>query len=242
MNKKIFSKLLAFIACLFFSGATFAQNDRPVRFGFDLGLGYANQWGDAYDAYHKTGIFSFCFGADLDIRVSEKQFIEVGANFNRKGTKIEGHEWVKDGGPWKFYTDKDKATVNMFYLQVPVMYGLCLPIENHVSWKFMVGPYVGAGLTGDRRNEYKSDAAKLHNEIEGRAETVSTFNDEPDDFSFKRVDVGAKIQTGVTVDRVSYMVAYELGFFNTLQENKSLNYDDYKARNNSIMVIVSFRF
>ena len=106
MIKKISLKVFATVACLFIAFATQAQNDRPVKFGFDLGLGYANQWGNAYDAYHKTGLFSFTFGADIDIRVSEKQFIEVGANFNRKGCKIEGHQWVKDGGPWKFYTDK----------------------------------------------------------------------------------------------------------------------------------------
>ncbi len=241
MIRKITIKSFATVVCLFFSFVVLAQNDRPVKFGFDLGLGYANQWGNAYDAYHKTGLFSFTFGADIDIRVSEKQFIEVGANFNRKGCKIEGHQWVKDGGPWKFYTDKDKATINMFYLQVPVMYGLCLPIEDQVSWKLMVGPYFAFGLTGDRRNEYESYLAKAYNTLVDRESTVSTFNEEPKDFSFKRFDVGAKIQTGVTVDRVSYMIAYELGFFNTLREAENSDYG-YKARNNSIMLIVSFRF
>ena len=105
----------------------------------------------------------------------------------------------------------------------------------------MVGPYFAFGLTGDRRNEYKSDEVVAYNVVADRESTVSTFNEEPKDFSFKRFDVGAKIQTGVTVDRVSYMIAYELGFFNTLREAEASDYG-YKARNNSIMVIVSFRF
>lgn len=244
-------------ALVLFSVTFACAQDKPVKFGFDLGLGYANQWGNAYDAYSKSGIFSFTFGADVDINIAEKSFIEVGVNFNRKGSKINGHHWIEEnGGPWKLYTEDDKTTVNMFYLQIPIMYGINLPIEQDISWKFMIGPYIGVGLTGDRRNEYTSPQVKEINEILGRTETVSTFTEHPIDFSSKRIDVGAKAQTGVTVDRISYMIAYELGFFNTLRESETI-YDKvkedltvekigfnhgYKSRNSSIMLIVSFRF
>lgn len=252
--KRIFSlRTLIASVLVFFSTSLVCAQDKPVKFGFDLGLGYANQWGNAYDAYSKSGIFSFTFGADVDINVADKSFIEVGVNFNRKGSKINGHRWIEgNGGPWKLFTEDDKTTVNMFYLQVPIMYGVNLPIEQDISWKFMIGPYIGVGLTGDRRNEYVSPQVKAINEILDRDETVSTFTENPIDYSFKRIDVGAKAQTGITVDRISYMIAYELGFFNTLREsqisyNKSLEEDitfnnDYKARNSSIMLIVSFRF
>lgn len=243
--KKIFT-FKAIIALFFLLATTtnsYSQEERRVKFGFDLGLGYANQWGNAYDAYHKTGLFSFNFGVDIDVSVAEKQFVEIGLNFNRKGCKIEGHEWVKDGGPWGLYTEGDKTSINMFYLQLPVMYGVALPIADDISWKIMVGPYFAIGLAGDRRSDFDSDESQLHVLGEGvglsRPKTESTFNDSPRDYTFKRFDIGAKIQTGVTVKRISYMIAYELGFFNTIKDE--LGYD-YKARNNSIMLIVSFRF
>ena len=35
----------------------FYNEKKRVQFGFDFGVGYVNQWGNAYDPYGQTGLF-----------------------------------------------------------------------------------------------------------------------------------------------------------------------------------------
>ncbi len=239
-------RILFFISCCLLAiCSAHAQYDgyrKPVRFGFDLGLGYANQWGNAYDSYGKKGIFSYSIGMDVDFSFMERSFIEIGVNFKRKGCRIEGHKWIdnemSNGGPFSLRT-ADKMTSNLLYIQVPVLYGIELPIENSVSWKFLVGPYFAGGVAGDRRYSFSHD-------YEGRLSVVSSFSDDHE-FGFKRFDFGAKVATGVEVGRFSYIISYELGVLNTMKEGKAWDAEnkdvfDFKARNNGIMFIASVRF
>lgn len=234
-------KILTLIAsALLFVASASAQFDdgKKVKFGFDLGVGYANQWGSAHDAYAQGGIFSFLFGIDMDIKLPGKQFLEVGIDFTRKGTRFEGTEWLAAGGPWGLY-DNDKTTANLYYLQVPILYGIDLPIESEIAWRFMVGPYFGIGATGDRRTElnnkiWDSEVMKALREPSAIASFSTDYQ-----YGYKRFDLGARVQTGIQVRRVSYMIAYEIGFLNILQDK---DHKDLKARNNGIMAIASFRF
>lgn len=231
------------IACMFMTISTMQAElggyEKPVKFGFDLGVGYANQWGDAYNAYDKNGIFAFSFGFDIDIHFRGISFMEIGFDFARKGCRIQGHEWINNalyidenngGGPWKLQKG-DKTVANLYYLQMPILYGLEVPIDNKIAWKFLLGPYFSMGVSGDKR----SDFSHYYPE---RPTVVSTFSKDYD-YGFKRFDVGVKTGTGVEIGRATYIVYYELGLFNTLV---SKTYSDYKVRNNTLMGVVSFRF
>jgi len=241
--KKIYLFLTCcFIFSVFQISAQYDGYRKPVKIGFDAAMGFANQWGDAYDAYGKTGLFCGAVGIDVDINFKERSFIEIGTNFKRKGCRIEGHEWIdnviSNGGPFELRT-KDKTVANLLYIQIPILYGVELPIENNVAWKFMVGPYFSIGVAGDRRNTFKHI-------YEGRLETVSSFSDDHD-YGYRRFDFGSKISTGIEVGKVSYLVSYELGLVNTIKQGREWDTDvrgdfDYKARNNGILFIISFRF
>ena len=235
--KKILALISAALLCIASVNAQF-DDGKKVKFGFDLGVGYANQWGNAHDAYAKTGIFSFLFGIDADIKLPGKQFLEVGVDFTRKGCRYEGTEWVSNGEPWGLY-EEDKTVANLYYLQIPILYGIELPIENEIAWRFMVGPYFGIGATGDRRTDYNNSI--WQNEVKSLLRDPSTIASFSEDYQYgyKRFDVGARIQTGVQVRRVSYMISYEIGLRNIMNDKK---YDDLKAHNNGIMAMVSFRF
>ncbi|MBR6658500.1 MAG: outer membrane beta-barrel protein [Paludibacteraceae bacterium] len=208
---------------------SYYKSKKTVQFGFDFGIGYADQWGNAYDPYGKSGLLGFTFGVDLDVNFGKYSFVEVGMAFTRKGCKFEGNEWIKDGGPWQIY-DNESCKANLFYLEWPVMYGLSIPLEGDIAWKLMVGPYFACGVAGDRKFNYVEQGERLS--------LISTFS-EDNDYGYRRFDVGGKIQTGVEVNKLSFMVAYQMGFFDTLFSNQ---YHEMKARNNSIMAIVSFRY
>ncbi len=227
-------KIICIIATVFlFAFQSHAQFDayEKVQFGFDLGIGASNQWGNAYDAYGKKGTIAFQFGFSLDVNFAPISFMETGVNFNKKGCRIYGHEWLENGGPLKLY-DNERAIANLFYIEVPVMIGFRIPIEYEVAWKILVGPYFGIGVAGERKYWFKNEANK------DRDMLISCFSENYDS-RFKRFDVGVKAETGIEFRRVSLMFVYELGLFNNYHNDI---YHTLGARNNSIMGLVGFRF
>lgn len=227
-------KIICILATVFlFIISAQAQYDsyEKVQFGFDLGIGSANQWGNAYDAYGQKGTIGFQFGFSLDVNFIPAVFLETGINFNKKGCRIYGHQWLEDGGPLKLY-DNERAVANLFYVEVPAMIGFRIPIEYEVAWKILVGPYFGIGVAGERKYWFKNP---LNN---NRDMLISSYSDNYDS-RFKRFDVGVKAETGVEFRRVSIMCAYELGLFNNYHNDL---YHTLGARNNSIMGLVGFRF
>lgn len=236
--KRFFIGVLCIFIAINTLQAQLSGYERSVKFGFDLGAGYANQWGNAYNAYDKNGIFAFSFGFDIDIYFKGISFLEIGVDFARKGCRIQGHEWINNalyidesngGGPWKLQKG-DKTVNNLYYLELPILYGVNISIDHKVGWKFLIGPYFSLGVSGDKRSDFS-----YH--YEDRPTVVSSFSKDYD-YGFKRFDVGAKIGTGVEIGRATYIVAYELGLFNGLETKLY----DYKVHNNSLMGIVSFRF
>ena len=149
--------------------------------------------------------------------------------FTRKGCKFQGNEWVKDGGSWQIY-DEESCKANLFYLEWPLLYGLSVPLEGDIAWKFMVGPYFACGVAGDRKFNYVDQGDRLS--------LISTFSKD-NDYGYRRFDVGGKIQTGIEINKMSFLIAYQMGFFDTLF---SKQYHEMKAYNNSIMAVVSFRY
>lgn len=228
--KKIIYVLATFILLTINAQAQYGYDDK-VQFGFDLGGGIANQWGNAYDAYGQKGVFACKFGFFLDINFGEHVFFETGSSFNKKGCRINGHEWLKDGGPINLY-DNERATVNLFYVEFPGLIGFRVPMEYEVNWKFVTGPYFGVGVAGERKYWLKDKSN------EGRSSLISSFSE---DYSsrFKRFDMGVQAETGIEIRRVSIMFEYELGLFNNYHND---NYHILNARNNTVMGIVSFRF
>lgn len=225
-------KIICIIATVFlFIFNTQAQYDDKVQFGFDLGIGTANQWGNAYDAYGKKGTIGFQFGFSLDVNFAPCAFLETGISFNKKGCRIYGHEWLEDGGPLKIY-DNERATANLFYIEIPALIGFRIPIEYEVAWKIMVGPYFGIGVAGERKYWFKNPLN------DDRDMLVSCFSENYDS-RFKRFDFGVKAETGIEFRRVSLLFAYELGMFNNYHNDE---FHILNARNNTIMSIVAFRF
>lgn len=228
--KKIISVVATVFLFLFSANAQYGY-DSKVQFGFDMGAGFANQWGNAYEAYGKKGILGFRFGFFLDINFSEHVFVETGLTFNRKGCRINGHQWLENGGPLKLY-DNEKATANLFYVELPALIGFRVPIEYEVSWKFLVGPYFGVGVAGERKYWFKNRAN------DGRPTLISSFSEDYDS-RFKRFDLGFVAETGIEIRRISLMIAYEFGMFNNYHND---TYHILDARNNCIMGTIGFRY
>lgn len=228
--KKIFCILATIFLLNINAQAQYGYDDK-VQFGFDLGAGMANQWGNAYDAYGKKGVFGCKFGFFLDINFGEHVYFETGVSFNKKGCRINGHEWLKDGGPINLY-DNERASVNLFYVELPGLIGFRVPIEYEVAWKFIVGPYFAVGVAGERKYWLKDRSN------DDRASLISSFSEDYNS-RFKRFDMGVQAATGIEIRRVSILFAYELGMFNNYHND---TYHILNARNNTTMAIVGFRF
>lgn len=228
--KKVFSILATVFLFIFSAQAQYDYNNK-VQFGFDLGLGTSNQWGNAYDAYGKKGTIAFQFGFSLDVNFAPCAFMETGISFNKKGCRIYGHEWLENGGPLRLY-DNERAIANLFYIEVPAMIGFRIPIEYEVAWKILVGPYFGIGVAGERKYWFKSP------ENAKRDMLISSFSENYES-RFKRFDVGVKAGTGIEFRRVTLLFVYELGMFNNYHNDI---YHTLNARNSTIMGVVGFRF
>lgn len=109
-----------------------------------------------------------------------------------------------------------KATLNAYFLEVPIHIGYKYTINDNFAIFGEGGPYVGFGLFG----KYKTTDYGTP-DYEGYSETVNTFD------SIKRFDVGLGLRVGVEFKKkYSLSVSYDWGLMNSVK-TADIDLDDY---------------
>lgn len=192
--KKFF--LLSVFACL--SIATQAQLDN--KFSIKGGIGLSSVVGsDAdltkYTIAYKVGV-SYDWALTYDEFERPKFFIIPGIEFVKKGFKSEGID----------------GSINMNYLQIPILAGYKHSLNEKLGLIAKVGPYFSYGLFGSDIEWY---------DIYGN--TLGKTNVFDGDTGYKRFDVGLLAGVAVEFDRFSVGFDYSRGFIKLDSGYKQFN-------------------
>jgi len=159
---------LFIISCI--SATSFAQNGSAwLKGGVNFANVSYNNNGEVDDANMLT---SFHVGIMGDITIAKILAIQPGIIFTGKGSKIQSGNSTN----LNYY----KATVNPYYIEIPVNVALKLPITGESNFFVGAGPYIAMGVGGKRKIEGKTlgVAFSSKEKIEYSSDDPSTFNNE----------------------------------------------------------------
>ena len=190
------------IVLMAFAGIT-ASMAQDLGFIVKGGIGISNFTGDL----NGSTLFSWKMGVTGDFAVSDFLGIQPGLMFTRKGTSDP--ENIGD------------ATVNAYYLEVPVMAAYRIPLPRTMLL-LNAGPYLACGVGGKTKIDMP----------EGGTYEVDTFGSE----GLKRFDFGMGLGIGFDFEHITAGIEADFGFLNVADSPRA------KARNMSAHITVGYRF
>ncbi len=202
-------KIILTVAAVFAFGFANAQE---TKFGIKGGVNFANLAGDIED---NSSLIGFNVGGLVEIKVSDKFFIQPELLFSAQGAKEEYSETFN--GTTINYDSK----LNLSYLNIPVM------AKFYVADKFSLeaGPQVGFLLS-----------AKANSEATDGTNSSSSEEDVKD--SFESTDFGFNFGAGYDfTTNLSAGVRYNLGLSNIAKDSGN---DEIK--NTVLSVSLAYKF
>lgn len=162
--------------------------------------------GYAADYKNKVG---YRFGIICDGGITENFYLQSGLYFTSLGAKLEVYS--------------DDVTVNLHYLQIPILASYRISLSDRMKVHLNAGPYVAVGLAGKQ----KAEGIK-----------INAFSDEG---GLNRFDAGLSFGAGIGFDNLYFGLGYDLGLANILNGD-IWDTDQVKDRNRSFHITVGFNF
>lgn len=193
MKKKLLLVILFFVNISAFQGR--AQS-LIIQGGFSLSeIKEKYEGGITLDSDMKPG---FHGGILAELPASKWLSFVPGLIYSNKGAKVNQN----------FFGAEIKGSINLHYLEVPLIAKVSGNLENKGKVFFMLGPYLGMGLAGKVKGEGENDQGN----IEKYSEKVSWGNTEED--YVKRLDFGATAGAGVEIKNCLISIQYDYGIAN----------------------------
>lgn len=169
------------------------------KFTVNAGVGLSSVVGS--DADTKT-TFSYKVGLSYDLSLSENFSIIPGLEFAAKG----------------FKSDNIDGSINMTYLQIPILAAYKIPVYDGMKLVIKAGPYVSYGLYGSDISWYGGGTSNVFDSDNG----------------FNRFDAG--IAASISLDLEQFMVGIEYSRGLTKLDS------DYSQFNQAFGVVFGYKF
>lgn len=234
MNE-LFGRNMKFVlrVCIVFiilSAKAYAQS--PVSFQVKAGAGIASMWGKNTEENAK---FAYKVGVGMEYGFNKTWALQSFLNFASKGANEDG----KDLG---------KATVNMLYLELPVMLSARLHLTETSNLVISGGPYMSYGVGGKTSVDVwlpipsSTGLQKVHQKYK-----LNTFGSITDgNMGCKRFDAGVGLGIAYEYRRIVVGLEGQLGLvkihdgFSDLIDLKEL--EDNALKNLSAFVTIGYKF
>ncbi|MEI6948242.1 porin family protein [Paraflavisolibacter sp. H34] len=193
-GKLVLFGLASALAC---TGAA-AQGGAQLRAGVNFANVSVTDEGKVDDA---KGLTSFHLGLIGDVAFDEVLSFQPGILFTGKGSKTESLT--------------SKATSNIYYIEIPANLVFKVPLGQQHKFFFGAGPYLGIGVSGKTRIEYRGilGSGKVERNIEFSNDDPTTLNyQEGAGFGIvRRFDYGLNGTAGIESKGAVLAVGYGLG-------------------------------
>ncbi|MCK5103812.1 MAG: outer membrane beta-barrel protein, partial [Cyclobacteriaceae bacterium] len=127
---------------------------------------------------------------------------------------------------------ESKTTLNLWYMDIPILFKWNFQIDERTNIYPAIGPYVGIGLKGKSKSESKSNYGE-----ETYTNDVEWGSDEETDI-LKRFDGGLSIGGGIEYKAFQFGVYYNLGIANI----SAYTGDNTKIKNRVLQFSLGYRF
>jgi hypothetical protein len=215
------------------SVTSFAQNGAAwLKGGVNFANVSYNNDGEVDDANLLT---SFHVGIMGDITIAKVLAIQPGIIFTGKGSKIQSG----NSGDLSYF----KATVNPYYIEIPVNVAIKLPISSESNFFVGAGPYAAIGVGGKRKIEGRTlgVAYSSKEKIEYSNDDPSTFNDEEGTGLgvMRRFDYGLNATAGFQLN--GGMIALNYGYGLAKLQSGTNSSEDNNNKHRVLSLSVGFR-
>jgi hypothetical protein len=215
------------------SVTSFAQNGAAwLKGGVNFANVSYNNDGEVDDANLLT---SFHIGIMGDVTIAKVLAIQPGIIFTGKGSKIQS------GSPNDL--NYFKATVNPYYIEIPVNIAIKLPLSKESNFFIGAGPYAAIGVGGKRKIEGKTIGVAFNSKekIEYSNDDPSTFNDEEGTGLgvLRRFDYGLNATAGFQLN--SGMIALNYGYGLAKLQSGTNSSEDNNNKHRVLSLSVGFK-
>lgn len=215
-------KIVAFL--LLFSLIAYSQ-DSPFQAGVKGGMSFSsasvkNAGTERIKAGYQIGLFA-------EYGLTESFYLQSGAYFATKGIRLKGTKALLDvASGWK-------QTVDMQYVEVPLLAMYKLEIVSGMKILFNAGPYASLGIGGKTTN-------KLIGADESKEVKLDTF----DENRMKDFDYGVRFGTGMEFEKMIFEFSFDFGINNIAYKDNELNsaFGDKHFRNKGFSLLVGYKF
>ncbi|OQP45754.1 porin family protein [Niastella populi] len=215
------------------SVTSFAQKGSAwLKGGVNLANVSYNSDGEVDDA---NLLASFHVGIMGDISFAKILAIQPGIQFTGKGSKIQRG----NSGDLNYF----KATVNPYYIEIPVNVALKLPVSKESTFFVGAGPYAAIGVGGKRKIEGRTLGVSYSSKdkIEFSNDDPSTFNDEEGTGLgvMKRFDYGINATAGFLIR--DGMIALNYGYGLAKLQSGTNSSEDNNNKHRVLSLSVGFK-
>lgn len=233
--------LVGFLFCVM---GVFSQNASKGAFswGVTAGAGFSNMRLEK-SIDDKDPIANIQAGLVVDYAIIDNLFLESGITFQRKGYQKES-ESDYNSVLGSVSTSIDK-TVNLFYLQLPVLFNYRFNIGQTVGLIPQVGPYFAVGVGGKTKIE-----TEVENEPVNGYETVTYDVKKEDSFTDQtsRFDLGLRLAGCIAIGtNMKVSIGYDLGLVDWIKKeykafDKVYQVENNKSKNGSLFATFTYYF
>ena len=196
-------KIYLFLVAVFLGLNVHAQDN---GFGVRAGVNIASMTNyNSKVGFHVGGLYRLQLSSNTPV------FFEPGVMLQFKGGKL-----TREGV---------SSTINLAYVEVPVVFGYCFQINDTWAIQPALGPYFAFGVSGTLKQSFM-----------GQTQSGDLFGSNG---ALKRGDVGLKVALGTLINRVYIGIGYDLSFVN-LPKNYAKG--DPKLRNGSFYISAGYNF
>ncbi|GHT68328.1 hypothetical protein FACS189452_07780 [Bacteroidia bacterium] len=212
--------------------ASATAQDKSVSFGVRAGANLSTQrvnYDDMpSDANDDVGFgLGFHVGAVVDINFANYFYFTPGLLFTTKGYKSEGDDY--------------KSTLNLYYLDVPLMVSFGYPVTDDFKLKASVGPVLGVGLFGSEKWEYTYNGQTEKGTNKDGIFSSGTNDEGEYTADYNRFNLGLGFGISGEFKQFSLGVNYNLGLLNVAHIEGD-NDNNYSIKNHSITISLGYNF
>lgn len=223
-------KLLLVLFLLWGYGAVYAQEDSPFQFGIKTGGNLYSSSINMKDLAAKKLKIGYQIGLSAEYAVSDGFYLQSGVFFKTKGIRLKG----------KTGTSEDEAywsqSINLQYLQLPILATYKIELVSDTKVFFNVGPYIAYGIGGKSTIKERYLNSTRTNE----KRNTDSFGDN----RMKKIDYGLKYSIGLEYEKFVFEWSYELGLVDIGSDNSEINsiLNDKRFRNQGLALSVGYKF
>lgn len=211
-------------------GIVYAQEDEPFQFGVKIGGNLYSTSMNVEDVADKKLKVGYQVGLTAEYAFTENFYLQSGVFFVTKGVKIKGKTGNSENE--KSYSQ----SINLQYLQLPLLATFKLEMDTDIKAYFGVGPYIAYGIGGksNTTNRYVDPTRA------DEGDNLNSFGDN----RMKELDFGFKYNVGLEFEKFLFEWGYDFGLMNIERKNSKINslLNNKHFKNKGISLSVGYKF